>query len=67
MRRFATALVVALLLLIPATSALAGQGDVIRQGPCSGRSDWKLKLSPEGGRIEVEIEVTRTWSATAGG
>jgi hypothetical protein len=57
MRRFATALVVALLLLIPATSALAWQGDVIRQGPCSGRSDWKLKLSPEGGRIEIEFEV----------
>ncbi len=28
-----------------------------RRGSCSGRSDWKLKLSPEDGRIEVEFEV----------
>ena len=57
MKRFATAVLVGLVFLIPATSALAGQGDVIRQGSCSGRSDWKLKLSPEDGRIEVEFEV----------
>ena len=57
MRRFATALTVALLLLIPATTALAGQADVIRRGSCSGQSDWKLKLSPEDGGIEVEFEV----------
>ena len=57
MKRFATVLLIGLLFQIPATSALAGQGDVIRQGSCSGRSDWKLKLSPEDGRIEVEFEV----------
>ena len=57
MKRLATALVAALLLLIPATTALAGQGDVIRRGSCSGQSDWKLKLSSENGRIEVEFEV----------
>ena len=57
MKRFATVLLIGLLFLIPASSALAGQGDVIRQGSCSGRSDWKLKLSPEDGRIEVEFEV----------
>lgn len=57
MKRFATALVVALLVLIPATTALAGQGDVTRRGSCSGQSDWKLKLSPQDGRIEVEFEV----------
>ena len=57
MKRFATALLVGLMFLIPATTALAGQGDVIRRGSCSGRSDWKLKLSPEDGRIEVEFEV----------
>ena len=57
MKRFATALVVALLILIPATSAQAGQSDVIRRGSCSGQSDWKLKLSPQDGRIEVEFEV----------
>ena len=32
-------------------------GDVIRTGSCTNRSDWKLKLSPENGRIEVEFEV----------
>jgi hypothetical protein len=37
--------------------ALAKDGDVIRTGACSGRSDWKLKLSEEDGRIEVEFEV----------
>jgi hypothetical protein len=35
----------------------AKEGDVIRRGSCGGRSDWKLKLSPENGRIEVEFEV----------
>jgi hypothetical protein len=39
------------------TMALAKDGDVIRRGACSGASDWKLKLSPEDGRIEVEYEV----------
>jgi hypothetical protein len=40
-----------------AGTALAKDGDVIRRGPCSGASDWKLKLSDEDGRIEVEFEV----------
>ena len=39
------------------TNAFAKDGDVIRQGSCSGSSDWKLKLSPENGKIEVEYEV----------
>jgi hypothetical protein len=39
------------------TAALAKDGDVIRRGSCSGTSDWKLKLSPENGKIEVEYEV----------
>ena len=39
----------------PAASAKAG--DVIRTGSCSGAAVWKLKLSPENGRIEVEFEV----------
>jgi hypothetical protein len=40
-----------------AMPALARDGDVIRRGACSGPSDWKLKLSEEDGRIEVEYEV----------
>jgi hypothetical protein len=37
--------------------ALANDDDVIRRGACSGSTDWKLKASPEDGRIEVEGEV----------
>jgi hypothetical protein len=37
--------------------ALANDADVIKRGNCSGHSDWKLKASPENGRIEVEGEV----------
>jgi hypothetical protein len=40
-----------------AAPAVAKDGDVIRRGSCSGATDWKLKLSPEDGRIEVEYEV----------
>ena len=53
--------------LLPAASASANDGDVIRRGGCSGASDWKLKASPEDGRIEVEGEVDsnkagQTWN-----
>jgi hypothetical protein len=40
-----------------APTALANDNDVIREGNCSGRSDWKLKVGPEDGRLEVEFEV----------
>lgn len=48
-------------------SAVAKDGDVEREGRCSGASDWKLKASPENGRIEVEGEVDsnrngQTWN-----
>ena len=56
------------LLALPAGVA-AKEGDVIRTGSCSNNSDWKLKLSPENGRIEVEFEVDtprigQTWNVT---
>ncbi|MBA2255406.1 MAG: hypothetical protein H0W07_09855 [Chloroflexi bacterium] len=35
----------------------ANDADIIRRGDCTASSDWKLKLSPENGRIEVEFEV----------
>jgi hypothetical protein len=35
----------------------ANDGDVIREGSCTGSTDWKLKASPENGRIEVEGEI----------
>ncbi|MDQ4037964.1 MAG: hypothetical protein M3313_06370 [Actinomycetota bacterium] len=42
---------------LPAGVAQANDADVIREGSCSANSDWKLKLSPENGRIEIEFEV----------
>jgi len=39
------------------TNAFAKGADVVRTGSCSGSSDWKLKLSREDGKIEVEYEV----------
>jgi hypothetical protein len=50
-----------------ATPAQAKDGDVIRRGSCTGSSDWKLKLSPEDGKTEVQFEVDsnkvgQTWA-----
>jgi len=47
----------ALLTATAAAPAVANDADVIRRGNCSGSADWKLKASPENGRIEVEGEV----------
>jgi hypothetical protein len=58
----ALALVASLALVVPAGIASAGDRDVIRRGSCSASSDWKLKLSPEDGRIEVEFEVDQSVS-----
>ena len=44
-------------LLSTAPVAMAKDGDVIKRGSCSAASDWKLKLSPQDGKIEVEFEV----------
>jgi hypothetical protein len=49
-------------MLVASLAAVAGpvaakDGDVIRRGQCTGASTWKLKLSPENGRIEVEFQV----------
>jgi len=60
MNRTLTTGIVALsgaLVLTVASPALANSADVIKQGSCSGASDWKLKASPQDGRIEVEGEV----------
>jgi hypothetical protein len=56
--RFAIAgLMVAGLFGAAAPAAMAKDGDVIRQGTCTGNSTAKIKLSPEDGRIEVQFEV----------
>jgi hypothetical protein len=60
MRTFAALGLVALVAvasLVVAAPAAAGDQDVIRRGSCSGATDWKLKLSPDDGRIETEFEV----------
>ena len=56
------ALVAAFVLLVPAGIAAAGQNDVIREGSCGNASDWKVKVSPENGRLEVEFEVDQNVS-----
>ena len=48
-------------------ATVAKDGDVIRTGSCTGSADWKLKLSPEDGKIEVQFEVDqnqngKTWN-----
>ena len=53
--RLVTAILLAAIAL-PAP-AFANDDDVIRRGGCSSGADWKLKASPEDGRIEVEGEV----------
>jgi hypothetical protein len=50
-----TALTVGVLVGIPVVQAK--EGDVIKTGSCSARSDWKLKLGPDNNRIEVEFQV----------
>jgi hypothetical protein len=51
-----TLLASAVLVAAPLGTA-AKDGDIIQTGNCSASTDWKLKLSPENGRIEVEFEV----------
>ena len=57
MKKIIITMVVASLLVIPMAPVSANEADVRRSGSCSGSTDWKLKLSPENGRIEVEFEV----------
>jgi hypothetical protein len=62
-----TTLIASALVAAAPIGAAAKDGDIIRTGSCSGATDWKLKLSPEDGRIEVELEVDQnrngqTWN-----
>lgn len=57
-RRLAAGGAVATLLVTGAAiPAQAKDGDVIRRGDCTAGTDWKLKVSPEDGRLEVEGEI----------
>lgn len=45
------------LTLAGTTAAHANPADVVKTGSCSGATDWKLKLKPDNGKIELEYEV----------
>jgi hypothetical protein len=45
------------ILMTTAAPAMAKDGRVTASGSCSNSGTWKLKASPEDGRIEVEAEV----------
>jgi hypothetical protein len=53
----ALVLAATVVLLVPTGAAIAGDRDVIQEGSCARSTDWKLKVSPEDGRLEVEFEV----------
>ena len=60
MRRIVTTtvgVVAATVSMVAAGPAVANDDDVIRRGSCTGATDWKVKASPEDGRIEVEGEI----------
>ncbi len=46
---------------IPALGAGAahaqGDNEVLRNGSCSGNTNWKIKAKPDDGRLEVEAEI----------
>ncbi len=55
-----------LLALAPAARAGGGgNGEVIRRGNCSGQTDWKLKVKPDDGRLELEFEVDQNVNGQA--
>jgi hypothetical protein len=45
------------LVISAAPTAQAKDGDVERRGSCSRSTDWKVKVGPEDGRLEVEGEI----------
>jgi len=54
--------------LLATAPVIAAKGaDVVKTGNCSMNSDWKLKVGPEDGRLEVQFEVDQnrngqTWN-----
>lgn len=52
-------------LLTLGSPALAKDGDVLVRGSCTGKSEAKLKLGAENGRIEVELEVDQNRKGVA--
>jgi hypothetical protein len=71
--RISALLAAAAFVAAPASSAVArGGGDqnvVQRSGRCTDGSTWKLKVKPDDGRLETELEVDQnragaTWHVT---
>src|SRR3954469_25930119 len=56
----AAILVAAASCLAVSAPAQAKGTDQIRSNSCSGTSNWKLKVGPEDGRLEVEGQAART-------
>ena len=57
-RGLAGAAAVAAALALATPPAMAHNGDdKVRRGSCSGSTDWRLKVKPGNGRLEVEAEV----------
>jgi hypothetical protein len=56
--------------MLATAPVIAAKGtDVVRTGNCSMNSDWKLKVGPDDGRLEVEFEVDQNrngqvWNVT---
>jgi hypothetical protein len=60
MKKSVVAMMIAVLAIgVLGTSGVASakQGEVRRTGTCSDGSTWKLKLSPDNGKIEADFEV----------
>jgi hypothetical protein len=57
LRRIVPVIIVAVALPMLGGPAQAKDGEVVRRGSCSQAAAWKLKASPDDGRIEVEAEV----------
>lgn len=64
----ATLLTLALVPVLGTGAANAqGSDEKVRRGSCTAASDWKIKVKPDDGRIEVEAEVDsnvngQTWT-----
>jgi len=67
-RTFTTLVATLALTAFGAAPAYASGGDdVVRRGPCTGSTHWKVKAGHDDGRIEVEAEVDsnrngQTWA-----
>lgn len=70
MRNLILLLLCGLAAAVAAGPSAADRGrEVIRNGSCSGASDWKLKVKLDNGRLETEFEVDqnrigRRWRVT---